>query len=68
MKKIKKEKLSLQKATVVELNSTQMHIINGGSEYNTVNDPDTMDTIGSDTKVNSGPRLTYTTCSSVRSH
>lgn len=67
MKKIKKEKLSIQKVTITELDTAQMNRVNGGSEYNTGADPDTTATIDTDTKL-SGPRLTYTTCSSIRSH
>ena len=59
MKKIRKEKLRLQKGTVVELNNSQMSTINGGSEYDSIN-------ANTEYSPQSGPRLTYTTCSSVK--
>ena len=65
MKKIRKEKLSLQKATIVELNNLQMLKINGGTDYNTSTDPDTdPDTGGTTGVATSNPRNTFTTCSS----
>lgn len=64
MKKIRNEKLSLQKASIVELNSLQMHTVYGGTGYNTSNDPETL---GNDTGIlTSNPRNTFTTCSSVK--
>ena len=60
MKKIKKEKLSLQKATIAELNTVQMIKINGGSDSDTITTTDTTN----DTSDVTNPRLTYTTCSS----
>lgn len=63
MKKIRNEKLTLQKTSIVELNSLQMHTIFGGTNYNTSNDPETL---GNDTGILSNPRNTFTTCSSVK--
>ncbi|MFC4816579.1 MULTISPECIES: class I lanthipeptide [unclassified Flavobacterium] len=64
MKKIRNEKLSLQKTSIVELNSLQMHTIYGGTNYNTGNDPITVD---NETELfTSNPRNTFTTCSSVK--
>ncbi|HKX86616.1 MAG TPA: class I lanthipeptide [Flavobacterium sp.] len=59
MKKIKKEKLSLQKATVTELNHTQLIRIKGGDD----SDPVTTTT---DDQNTNNPRNTYTLCSAVK--
>lgn len=61
MKKIRKEKLSLQKATVTELNYTQLIQIKGGDDSDPVTTNDTTDGTNSN-----NPRNTYTLCSAVK--
>lgn len=63
MKKIKKQKLILQKTSVIELNVSEMNkIIGGTGDVTTINDPSA--TISIDTGIN--PRTIFTTCSSNR--
>ncbi|MFC4816580.1 MULTISPECIES: class I lanthipeptide [unclassified Flavobacterium] len=61
MKKIKKEKLSLQKATVTELNYSQLIRIKGGDD----GEPFTTNCTTDDNNTNN-PRNTYTLCSAIK--
>ncbi len=64
MKKIKKQKLILQKKSIVELNVSQMNkIIGGTGDANNTIDPSATTSIDT-TGIN--PRTIFTTCSSNR--